>query len=209
MTTTTSSSTLIKRARIGKDPTVVTDFLPDKERDEKEQELRKQLKLEYEALVEKEKLEKIEVVYSYYDGTGHRHQVTIPKGYTIGKFLDMVRIDLSVKFPELAKITGNDLLYIKEDLIIPHNHTFYELISTKARGKSGPLFAFDVREDVRLLHDVRIEKDDSHPGKVVERRWYDRNKHIFPAVRWEIYDPNVKREGPYTIHGGEVNHGRK
>jgi len=32
---------------------------------------------------------------------------------------------------------------------------------------------------------------------------YDRNKHIFPASRWEIYDPRVQR-GSYTIHGGEV-----
>ena len=34
---------------------------------------------------------------------------------------------------------------------------------------------------------------------------YERNKHIFPASRWETYDPNVKRES-YTIHGGEVDH---
>jgi len=37
--------------------------------------------------------------------------------------------------------------------------------------------------------DRRVEKDESHPGKVVERRWFERNKHIFRASRWEIYDP--------------------
>lgn len=37
---------------------------------------------------------------------------------------------------------------------------------TKARGKSGPLFHFDVHDDVRLVNDVRIEKDESHPGAV-------------------------------------------
>lgn len=42
-------------------------------------------------------------------------------------------------------------------------------------------------------------------GKVVERRWYERNKHIFPASRWELYDPAVARDATYTIHGGEVN----
>lgn len=43
-------------------------------------------------------------------------------------------------------------------------------------------------------------------GKVAERRWYERNKHIFPASRWEVYDPKVDREGVgYTIHGAEVN----
>jgi len=25
--------------------------------------------------------------------------------------------------------------------------------------------------------------------KVVDRRWYDRNKHIFPASVWEAFDP--------------------
>lgn len=53
--------------------------------------------------------------------------------------------------------------------------SFYDLIVTKARGKSGPLFHFDVHDDIRIVHDTRIEKDESHPGKV--RRlylWYSR-----------------------------------
>ena len=61
-----------------------------------------------------------------------------------------------------------------------------------------------VDDDVRAVQDVRIEKNESHAGKVVERRWYERNKHIFPASRWEIYDPN-KAYGDYTIHGGAVH----
>jgi hypothetical protein len=32
----------------------------------------------------------------------------------------------------------------------------------------------------------------------------ERNKHIFPASRWEIYDPSVQRD-KYTVHGDEVN----
>lgn len=92
----------------------------------------------------------------------------------------------------------------QEDLIIPHvsmscvcvvarklilvcqHHTFYDFIINKARGKSGPLFNFDVHDDVRLLADATKEKDESHAGKVVERSWYQRNKHIFPASRWEV-----------------------
>jgi len=31
---------------------------------------------------------------------------------------------------------------------------------TKARGKSGPLFSFDVHDDVRLMNDALIEKDE-------------------------------------------------
>ena len=40
-------------------------------------------------------------------------------------------------------------------------------------------------------------------GKVVDRHWYNRNKHIFPASRWEVYDPDTNYE-TYTIHGHEV-----
>ena len=94
-------------------------------------------------------------------------------------------------------------MYVKEDLIIPHTTSFYDLILTKARGKSGPLFHFDVHEDVRMTLDTRVEKDGSHPGKIVQRSWFEINKHIFPASRWEVYDPTVIRT-KYTIHGGEV-----
>lgn len=31
--------------------------------------------------------------------------------------------------------------------------------------------------------------DDATLTKVVDRRWYERNKHIFPASVWEEYSP--------------------
>ena len=66
------------------------------------------------------------------------------------------------------------------------HYTFYDFIINKVRGKSRPLFNFDVHGDVRLLADATREKNESHAGKVVERNWYQRNKHIFPASRWEV-----------------------
>jgi len=69
-------------------------------------------------------------------------------------------------------VASDNLLYIKEDLIIPHDMTFHYMIETKARGKSGPLFHFDVHDDVRTVNDARVEKDESHAGKIVERHWY-------------------------------------
>ena len=104
-------------------------------------------------------------------------------GTTILQFLELCRVQLiESNFPNLKKMSADQLIYIKEDLIIPGDYTFYDLIKTKARGKSGPLF---------------------HPGKIVDRSWFERNKHIFPANRWEIYDPSVDYGG-YTIHGSEV-----
>ena len=52
------------------------------------------------------------------------------------------------------------------------------------------LFSFDVHEDIRMINDASKEKDESHAGKVVERHWYDKNKHIFPASRWEVRAPS-------------------
>ena len=45
-------------------------------------------------------------------------------------------------------------------LCLLQHYTFYDFILTKARGKSGPLFTFDAREDIRLKSDARIEKDE-------------------------------------------------
>jgi len=186
--------------RLGKDPSVRTDFLPDAERSEKEEKERSRLKAEWAIMQEKKKNEEIEVVYSYWDGSGHRRAVTIKKGLSIGRFLDAVRDQLKETFPELRGISSDSLIYVKEDVIIPHTVSFFDLIEAKARGKSGPLFQFDVHDDIRLVSDARVEKDESHPGKVVERRWYEKNKHVFPASRWEQYEPGKVYE-TYTIKG--------
>jgi protein FAM50 len=199
-TTTTTSSKGMK-----KNPSVDTSFLPDKARDEQAAAERIRLEQEWKDNQETVKQERLQITYSYWDGSGHRRECKCCKGDTIGDFLEQVRKDLCGSFKELNSVAADALLYVKEDLIIPQDLTFYDLIATKARGKSGPLFHFDVHDDVRVgAIDTRIEKDESHPGKVVERRWYERNKHIFPASRWELYDP-VKDYGGYTIHGGEVN----
>ena len=58
----------------------------------------------------------IAVTYSYWDGTGHRRTTTVKKGTTIDKFLEIVRQE----FKELRGTGINDLLFVKEDIIIPH-----------------------------------------------------------------------------------------
>ncbi|CAD5175311.1 protein XAP5 CIRCADIAN TIMEKEEPER isoform X1 [Musa acuminata AAA Group] len=185
---------------LGKDPTVETSFLPDREREAEEQAERERLRRQWLHEQELIKNEPLEITYSYWDGAGHRRIIQVRKGDTIGEFLRAVQQQLAPEFREIRTTSVENLLYVKEDLIIPHQHSFYELIINKARGKSGPLFHFDVHEDVRTIADATIEKDESHAGKVVERHWYEKNKHIFPASRWEIYDPSKKWER-YTIHG--------
>lgn len=114
------------------------------------------------------------------------------------QFLQKVLELLRREFSELKTVMADQLMYVKEDLILPHHYTFYDFIVTKARGKSGPLFQFDVHDDIRLVNDASIEKEESHAGKVLMRSWYERNKHIFPASRWEPYDP-TKIYDKYTV----------
>ncbi len=188
------SKAVTKRARLGKDPRAETHFLPDADRSAAEAATVEALKEEWRKAQEVIKEQPLRVAYSYYDGTGHRRTAVMKKGDSVATFLHQVQRDMAPLFPELKRMGVDALLYIKEDLILPHNITFYELIVTKARGKSGPLFLFDVSEDVRLTSDPRLEVKESHPGKVVQRKWYDANKHIFPASRWSVYDPAVKYE---------------
>ncbi|RYH06230.1 hypothetical protein EON65_43115 [archaeon] len=61
----------------------------------------------------------MEVTYSYWDGSGHRKVIQIKKGATIGKFLEAVKLQLMDEFKELRSVSSEDILYVKEDLIIP------------------------------------------------------------------------------------------
>lgn len=198
-----------RKRKMGKDPSVDTSFLYDADRESELLKKKKALIAEYQAEQEKAKHEKMEVTYSYWDGSGHRRSCVVEKGFAMGQFLSKAKAELEkTDFPELRTVGCDSLMYVKEDLIIPHATTFYELIKEKARGKSGPLFHFDVHDDIRMNgNDVRVEKDESHAGKIVDRKWYDRNKHIFPACRWEVYSKDKTFES-YTIHG-DTDHSAK
>ena len=93
------------------------------------------------------------------------------KGSTISDFLQRCVQDLREEFHELRGVSVDNMMYVKEDLIIPQGQTFYHFIVSKARGKSGPLFDFGVRDDVRLVGDASIEREDSHAGKVMLKSW--------------------------------------
>lgn len=191
------STTPVKK-KIRKNPDVDTSFLPDREREDEENRLREELRQEWAAKQSTLKEEEIDITFSYWDGSGHRRTVRMKKGNSMYQFLQRCLELLRKEFSELKTVTADQLMYVKEDLILPHHYTFYDFIVTKARGKSGPLFTFDVHDDVRLVNDASVEKEESHAGKVLLRSWYERNKHIFPASRWEPYDP-TKSYDKYTV----------
>uniref|UniRef100_A0A1B0G884 Protein FAM50 homolog n=1 Tax=Glossina morsitans morsitans TaxID=37546 RepID=A0A1B0G884_GLOMM len=186
------------KKKIYKNPDVDTSFLPDREREEQDNRLREQLRQEWVMQQAALKDQEIPITFSYWDGSGHRRSVVMKKGNSIYQFLQRGLELLRKEFNELKTVMADQLMYVKEDLILPHHYTFYDFIVTKARGKSGPLFQFDVYDDIRLTSDASVEKEESHAGKVLLRSWYERNKHIFPASRWEPYDP-TKSYDKYTI----------
>ncbi|XP_008213949.1 uncharacterized protein LOC100116858 [Nasonia vitripennis] len=194
--TSEHSEPLVKK--IKKNPDVDTSFLPDREREEEENRLREELRQEWARKQNALKEEEIEITFSYWDGSGHRRSVIMKKGNSIYQLLQRCLEVLRKEFSELKTVMADQLMYVKEDLILPHHYTFYDFIVTKARGKSGPLFTFDVHDDVRMMSDASVETEESHAGKVLLRSWYERNKHIFPASRWEPYDP-TKTYDKYTI----------
>ena len=89
----------------------------------------------------------------------HAHKSTPAQAAPVATDTHMVRVSRA--------LSVGDLMYVKEDLIIPHSTSFYDLIMTRARGKTGPLFFFDVHEDLRLQSDARRENNESHAGEPV------------------------------------------
>jgi protein FAM50 len=100
-----------------KNPSVDTSYLPDAERDRELNDKKEALKLEWlqqQEVIKNEVcnkhchfshhsqsslfliIQKLEVVYSYWDGSGHRKEITVKKGMTIGKFLEAAKVRRSV-----------------------------------------------------------------------------------------------------------------
>lgn len=67
----------VKKTKFGKNPSVDTSFLPDRDREEQERQEREELRKEWLRKQEEIKQEDIEVTYSYWDGSGHRKSVVV------------------------------------------------------------------------------------------------------------------------------------
>jgi protein FAM50 len=66
-----------KRTKLRKNPGADTSFLPDRDREEAERRERERLRQEWLQKQEQLKKEDIEIVYSFWDGSGHRKSVMV------------------------------------------------------------------------------------------------------------------------------------
>lgn len=129
---------------------------------------------------------------------------------------------------EWARVSVDDLMLVKGDVIVPHvsrwflstrnlfltliqHYEFYHFIANKVRSFSragGLLFDYSNQPPPEtssegLLSrpsDDQLEGADKDPSdtKVVDRRWFEKNKHIYPASLWHEYEPGKEFEEKMT-----------
>lgn len=96
-----------KRARkIGKDPGASTDFLPDRDREAEAAAAREALAADWRAREDELKQNDISITYSFWDGRGHRRNISVKRGATVGDFLDAVRRQLASEGFREMKVRG-------------------------------------------------------------------------------------------------------
>uniref|UniRef100_A0A1I7XP06 Protein FAM50 homolog n=1 Tax=Heterorhabditis bacteriophora TaxID=37862 RepID=A0A1I7XP06_HETBA len=84
---------------------------------------KEELAMEWRIQQEREKNEEITVAYAYWDGSSHRKNIKMKKGHTISQFLTKSIEALKKEFTELKTCISENLMFVKEDLIIPHFYT--------------------------------------------------------------------------------------
>ncbi|TAQ83907.1 hypothetical protein B7494_g7768 [Chlorociboria aeruginascens] len=119
---------------------------------------------------------------------------------------------------EWARVGVDDLMLVRGSLILPHHYSFYYFIINHTVGPNSrilfdhsseppsstpietdspnldtynPLSSPSKSKIVKEIDNKELEgyNDDPTFTKVVDRRWYERNKHIFPASVWQEFDP--------------------
>ena len=105
-----------------------------------------------------------------------------------------------------ARVGVDDLMCVRGEIIVPHHYEIYWFIANRTEdpGRVGRMLfeyagtAEGVRdgqgEETAVLRDPKKEElmlegrnDDASYTKVVDRRWYEKNKHIFPASTWKEF----------------------
>jgi protein FAM50 len=191
----------------------------------REAQEREMLRREFLQLQEKIKNEEITIPFVFYDGTHtlegislrygancgsvgtnvappNGEGVTVKKGEAVWLFLERARRMSGRR--EWLRVSVDDLLLVRGEVIIPHHYEFYYFIANRTVGPNGLLFDCpseldpanpNPKSELSSSETTSGSKDDPTMTKVVDRRWYERNKHIFPASIWTEFDPNMDYKG--------------
>jgi len=118
---------------------------------------------------------------------------------------------------EWLRVSVDDLLLVRGEVIIPHHYEFYYFLVNRTEGPNGLLFDYPsplensntnatttnastsangtAADNDKDKPTLIIGTEDGSMTKVVDRRWYERNKHIFPASVWTNFDPAKDYKG--------------
>ncbi|PRP88662.1 hypothetical protein PROFUN_02758 [Planoprotostelium fungivorum] len=169
-----------KKRKMLKNPDAHTEFLPDKDREENDKAEREKLIAEWKAEQEKIKNEDMSINYCHYTGSnGEMKNALLKRGWTVSRFLEKAKTDNK----DLKGMTSDSLMLIMEDHIVPQYLTFYDLQLLKNQQDKSPVFP-------ALVTGGKY-------GRIIEKKWYERNKHITPASKWEQLD--VSRKDKYYV----------
>ncbi|KAG6016887.1 hypothetical protein E4U54_000240 [Claviceps lovelessii] len=201
----------------------------------KEATEREALRREFVALQEAVKATEIAIPFIFYDGSNVPGGIVrVKKGDFIWVLLDKSRkVGAERRVGERgnprrawARVGVDDLMLVRDTIIIPHHYDFYYFIINESYGPEGRrLFDFSTKAPLkkqdpeseaptraqpshtgqlstaasraaaaRNMVDIRTLEgaaDEPTRTKVVDRRWYDRNKHIYPASTWREFDPEM------------------
>ncbi|KAF4125491.1 protein FAM50 [Geosmithia morbida] len=175
---------------------------------------REALRKEFLALKEAVKATEIAIPFVFYDGTNIPGGIVrLKKGDFSWLFLDKSRkvgAQLGVGEKRIANARKNwarvgvdDLMLVRGTIIIPHHYDFYYFIVNKSLGPDGhrifgysnqapekptPLGGALAPNDLPDITTLEGADDDPTLTKVVDRRWYQRNKHIYPASTWQEFE---------------------
>mmetsp|Transcript_15925 Transcript_15925/g.48164 ORF Transcript_15925/g.48164 Transcript_15925/m.48164 type:complete len:253 (-) Transcript_15925:106-864(-) len=180
------------RSHVKKCPHVDTDFLPDAERDEARRRERERERKEELARQEAERKELFEISFTYCDGKDSK-KIAVAKGGTVGDALAEARtlLLLDDDKAELRHTPVEALHFVRCDLMLPHHLCLYDLALGKVHGRRAAS-SKKKKSSSKLLFDFSSSgggdaEETKHEATVVTRAWYDANKHIFPASRWQVY----------------------
>lgn len=155
--------------------------MPDSEREKAISEARDSLRKKWQSDQEELKKKTLKIKFSYWDGSGHPAVASVAVGDSIADFLKAARIVLEKDFPNLRHATVSNLLLVSHNILVPQACSFHRLIVGKAHnGKGDTLFELEGPPKGKL-----------HTVKVLQRHWYESNKHIYPANCWQIFDEDA------------------
>ena len=110
-----------------------------------------------------------------------------------------------------ARVGVDDLMLLRGEVIVPHHYELFYFIANRTpdpfrEGKvlfdyEGPMTLTKREEQeqplLRIPGQEKLEGHDHDPAyaKVVDRRWYEKNKHIYPASTWKEFKQGEDFDG--------------